>query len=368
MVWQKIKNCDKVIATKSDDMLNSLPSISTVASFRKKYFFIILAATLFFLLGIISGWLVLHISNKNEIYELRQSSFTAGNYTFIDPLLGCSIEKKDIVEFNGLKQNILKVINDKISAKQLASASVYFDTRDGRWLGINLNDKYFPASLMKVPFMIAILKVAESHPELLQKKVVYDGSFDYNKMQYFKPIKVLAPHQSYTVDELLTQLIGYSDNNAIPLLTNIINSNILDEVYTDLGVQAPQNEEITLNDYLTVKEYANLFRILYNASYLNREMSEKALKLMSLPDFPSGIMAGLPNGTKFADKFGERVIGNDLNDPKAQRELHDCAIVYPGNRQYLLCVMTRGTDFQTLAGIIKDISKATYDYINDNKE
>ena len=339
----------------------------TLTSTTKKSVFIVLLLVASFVLGIIFDRSNIRLLRPQPLatvdHQIRQSTFVTSSYQFIDPLIGCDeSEKKSSIEFAPLKEKINNFINSQISTAQIDSASVYFDKRDGSWLSINPNEKYFPASLMKVPTMIAVLKVAESDGALLTKKIVYDGSFDLNAIEHFKPAKNLVPHQAYTVDDLLFRMIGYSDNNAVPLLVNSIDTKILNEVFTDLGITIPQEENATLTDYITVKQYASFFRVLYNATYLNREMSEKALYLLSQPDFPAGIMAGMPAGTKFVDKFGERNFGDNPNDLTSQKELHDCGIVYYPDHPYLLCIMTKGTDFEKLANAIKNISKIVYDY------
>lgn len=335
---------------------------------KKTSFFALPLLVASFILGIFFDRLGLAISNKQlspgDINQIRQSDLSTPTYSFIDPLIACGIsEKKSTVEFAPLKNQINELINSQIAKAQINTASVYFDKRDGSWLSINPNEKYFPASLMKVPTMIAVLKVAESNPGLLNKKIVYDGSFDLNAIEHFKPSKTMVPNQAYTVDDLLFRMIGYSDNNAVLLLVDSIDSKILNEVFTDLGVTIPQGENATLTDYITVKQYASFFRVLHNATYLNRKMSEKALYLLSQPDFPKGIMAGIPTGTKFVDKFGERNFSDNPDDQASSKELHDCGIVYYPEHPYLLCIMTKGTNFESLTNTIKSISQIVYNYI-----
>jgi hypothetical protein len=186
-----------------------------------------------------------------------------------------------------------------------------------------------------------------------------------NDMEYFKPSKTLVVGRSYTVNELLERMIVYSDNDAVPLLLQTIDQKIFDEVFTDLGITIPGNASETLTDYMTVKTYANFFRVLNNASYLNRQTSEKALELLSRSDFASGIRAGVPVGTMVAQKFGERVFDVNPLSHKSQKELHDCGIVYFPQHPYLLCVMTKGTDFSKLEESIKTISQAVYASIQE---
>lgn len=310
-------------------------------------------------------WRVRQGAREVSVEQFREGTFNQGKYRFINPLLGCVIDsKKDLQEFLPLKNKLQDFISNKIYNHELTTASIYFDTRDGKWLGINTNEKYFPASLMKVPTMIAFYKEAESHPELLNKKITYNGDFDLNQLEYFTPQKVLQSHHSYTINDLIERMIIYSDNNTLPLLVSMINKKELDEVYTDLGITIPQDEEASLADFMTVKSFAHFFRVLYNASYLNREMSEKALSLLIPPDFSLGIEGGVPNTIPVAQKFGERNF-NDKNDGTASvKELHDCGIIYYPDHPYLLCIMTKGADFQKLSSIIKGISQLVYEHVD----
>ena len=110
-----------------------------------------------------------------------------------------------------------------------------------------------------------------------------------------------------------------------------------DKVFTDLGITIPGVRGT--EDYMSVSDYASFFRILYNASYLTKDDSQKALDLLTKVDFADGIRAGVPKGVPVANKFGERSV-NGL------QQLHDCGIVYYNNHPYLLCIMSRGSDFK----------------------
>jgi len=168
---------------------------------------------------------------------------------------------------------------------------------------------------------------------------------------------------SYTVDQLLTAMIGDSDNGAKDVLLNTVDQNALAATYTDLGITNPNNIQ---GDYLiTSKTYSLFFRVLYNATYLNPETSEKALELLSLADFKDGLVAGIPSGTTAAQKFGEHVTADSSGQP-TEIQLHDCGIIYQPNHPYLLCVMTKGTDVTKLSGTIADISHLVYDEVKNN--
>ncbi|MBI5230155.1 MAG: serine hydrolase [Candidatus Magasanikbacteria bacterium] len=345
-------------------------SESTEGKHKKLFYrmlFLLCFAVLFFVSGYYTRRAVyrsraqnLDRSGAQMFNQIREEAFVQDKYKYINPLLTCELSELRIApELSLLKDKISAVIDAHLKSGDVQKISIYFDTRDGRWLGINMNEKYFPASLLKIPTMIAFLKKAEIDTTLLQKKIVYKGDFDFNKQEYFKPSKVLEPQKFYTVDELLERMIVESDNNALALLYQNIDEKDLMEVYTDLGLSIPEKKNEYMTDFMSVKSYANFFRVLYNASYLSRNMSEKALEWLTQSNFSLGLRAGVPEGVIIAKKFGERDFSgtNNLNSPK---ELHDCGVVYVPSRPYLLCVMTKGTDYEKLAGVIKDVSSFIY--------
>jgi beta-lactamase class A len=131
-------------------------------------------------------------------------------------------------------------------------------------------------------------------------------------------------------------------------------------VFDDLGINMP--EIYNPENVMPVRDYASFFRILYNASYLNRDMSEQALKLLSTVEYKNGLSGGIPQTVPLSHKFGERESLTD--DKKVIRQLHDCGIVYHPKRPYLICVMTKGENFSDLSKAIIGISKLVYEQID----
>ena len=210
--------------------------------------------------------------------------------------------------------------------------------------------------------MIAYYKKAEDDPTILDKKITYDQSTldtfgDTNSGEYFPPKVRIELNKSYTVEDLIEKMIIYSDNNAKNLLLlNLGSDDEYYKVYTDLGFATPP-ELSGGGDVLSVHEYASFYRVLYNASYLNQRYSEKALELLSKTDFTQGLTLPIPNNITVSHKFGEYTNG-DI------RQLHDCGIIYYPQNPYILCILTRGTDFKNLEDVINTISKEVYNNVN----
>lgn len=297
------------------------------------------------------------VLTQDEMREVR-----SGGYRYINPLVECdNYVQSNLKNISNLEDKLNGYIQQVMGEKKAVHVSVYFrDLNSGPWMGINEKEIYSPASLLKVPILIAALKKAETEPAFLTKKVKFEKYVD-EISQNITDDKLIKLGASYTIEELLFGMIAHSDNEAKDLIVANIGNDLFTQVMTDIGINisgiGPGD------DFLTVKDYSSFFRLLYNATYLNKQMSEKALDILSKTSFNTGIVAGIPQGTVIAHKFGERAYG-DTN----VKQLHDCGIVYAPNAPYLLCVMTRGSDFNQLSTVIAGVSDIVYKEVLANNQ
>jgi beta-lactamase class A len=321
-----------------------------------KYVFIFIGAFILVLMGIGIGYL---LNNSNSTTTPTTTDATEQHLKgqLTRPLVSCdtttSIKAK---EFDKFETQVSNNIDDLLINHKATHVSIYFrDMDNGAWFGINEKEKFSPASLLKVPNMIAILREAQTNPDILKKEIPYTSKL-LAEEPHFPAEKQIEIGKSYTVDDLVNYMIVYSDNEAMRLLRNNYDTKFFNQIYNDLGMNIPDDNNP--DDFMTVKTYSSFFRILYNASYLNEPLSEKALNLLSQVKFNQGIVGGVPAGIVVAHKFGERVIeGSNI------KQLHDCGIIYYPDEPYLLCIMTRGNDYDQLANIIQDLSKKVWNEV-----
>jgi len=258
--------------------------------------------------------------------------------------------REDGLEFSELRpfdHKVKLLIDGFKSAGDATAVSVYFrNLQNGPLFVLDTDGKFSPASLLKVPLMMAVLKEAERDPSLLSRKLRNDLP---SMVRSDFASHSLKRGELYSVDELLQAMIASSDNDAVVMLRTVVGDEPLNAVFRDFGLVIP--EVRAFDDNMTVKEYATFFRVLYNASFLSKAMSQKALQYLAASDFKQGLVAGVPAGTIVAHKFGERTFADTVT-----RQLHDCGIVYYPSNPYIVCVMTRGSDFTKLSDIIRDIS------------
>jgi beta-lactamase class A len=295
-----------------------------------------------------------HFSAPRSVEREKDLMDPNESHGLTNPLLACGdINDLSVGAMEKLRATINGFINDATDRGGITHAAVYIrDLNNGPWIGIHEKEYFYPASLLKVPLLLAAYQKEEKHPGFLDQKVKYQKkAADTNYL--FPPVQKLELGHEYSERELLRRAIIYSDNEAAALLGEAVGFGNLVGVFDDFGIQEPSAGE----DYqMRVRTYASFFRVLYNASYINRIHSEEALQLLTESDFDNGIVAGTPAGVTIAHKFGER----EGTLENGNMQLHDCGIVYAPQKPYLLCVMAQGKTTGEILDLMRRISQATY--------
>lgn len=328
-----------------------MPDVFAIVSRKALYLSV---STLVLSLLLLVGWM---LSSRYREAAMRNRCDEA--FYFLNARRRCEIDeppKKQ--EYDELLDALTWRIDEWKKSGDATHVTIYFrDLENGPIFGINEQEHFAPASLLKVPIMIALLKYAELNPGILEQEVGI-GETVPEGQNIFDPEQTLMPNTKYPVHEVLRRMIVYSDNSSKTVLYQLLETlspNITEQTFLDLGISLRNPDG---SPFLTVKAYASLFRALFNASYLNRDMSQKALGILAEIDFDGGITAGVPDGTLVAHKFG-------YLDPRPdERQLHDCGIVYHPKAPYLLCIMTRGKNPEVISSIIEKISKMVFDEVS----
>jgi beta-lactamase class A len=317
------------------------------------------------ILGAVIGWFWRSHTETTmaQTKLVRQNSI---DYKFVNPIiLAQTPENTSDPVLQSLKSSITQYIAAAKSKNTVTDASVYFRRMNtDSWVGVNADDTYAPASMLKTVSLVAFLRAEQQNPALASDTATIDtqGINTDTNQDYYPPQQTVQLGGTYATQELLSRMIIDSDNNAAFAIDEITGKDLLGQTYKDLTIPDP-NKTVAI-DFISPKIMSRVFRSLYNGAYLSAPVSEEALDLLSKTTFTQGLVAGVPVGTTVAHKFGERTIGiTDANNPAASetiKELHDCGIVYYPNDPYLLCVMTKGNDFPTLQKVISDISAMTW--------
>lgn len=324
----------------------------------------IIICIVLFALGGLLGWYLHRPAKVASVSFVRENP---ADYKFIDPVLLLQVpEDTTTPQFQSLKKDINSYITTATAQNKATNVSVYFRQLNAdRWVGINAEEKYAPASMFKVVSLVAFLRQAQQNPSLFSTNVtIAAGGIDANANQdYYPPADPVKVGNTYSSQDLLSHMIVNSDNNAAFTIDQLTGKDALNKTYNDLSIPNPNDTSAV--DFVSPHTYSRIFRSLYNGAFLSDSISEQALELMSKTTFTQGLVAGVPAGTVVSHKFGERsIVSIAGSGGPIVRELHDCGIVYAPGDPYLLCVMTKGSDFSSLQKVISDISALVWSSVS----
>jgi beta-lactamase class A len=287
------------------------------------------------------------------------------HYTLLNETASCDDLSISKTGYRVFKDDLDKFISSQKVLGKISDVAVYFrDLKDGPDFGLNEAQNFISASLIKLPIAIGAYAYDEDHPGFLDKTVTISES-DLHKLTLpiFLPPDNLIIGKKYSIRELIRRMLAYSDNDAMYVVIHELeratqDDSIILNTLKRLGLALPESFDY---EDISVRQYAQLFRLLYNAAYLNAEHSNELLNFLSNSSFQSGLRAGVPKGFIVANKMGERILQS------GEKQLHDCGIIYFSKNPYLLCILTRGKDFNDISSVIKSISELMYREIKSRR-
>ena len=236
---------------------------------------------------------------------------------------------------------------------------VYFeDLTTGAWVGINERSKFVPASLLKLPILVAALKKVETG-EIKLNDVVTLEQEDIDYRSGYLAYKGVG-HKT-TVKELLIYLMNESDNTALKAIgRRYLQDEDIQEANLAMGLPIATPDET-----ISPKEYSSIFRSLYHSSYLRRTFSETALSILLETGFTDQLPAGVPKNIQISHKVGIYYDEEQFGPDRAF--FHDCGIIYIPEKPYILCVMSRNSTREESNNVISQISSSIYESVNSRK-
>lgn len=313
-------------------------------------------ATTFFLSGLFLGSLGSYLYFAVNVLSPVRIHPQGLAYRFINPLLASDVSSntEGFSYDKTLEQKITGLIALQKSEEKIIDASVYFrDMEASSWFGINDEKVFAPQRLLKIPIMIAYFKLAEDNPSILTEKLVFVGP---HVPQLYKPSKEpLVIGNEYTIDDLIRRMVQNGDEDAATMLFNTIDSKNIAEIFSELGIDTSSTTLIP--NPITLKRYSLFWRILYNATYLNREYSEKALTILVDAPNDAGITGRLQKNILAANRYNTHEI------EKGVYAFSDCSIIYFPQHPYLLCGVAEGHAVQNLDEFLGIMGETVYNEI-----
>jgi beta-lactamase class A len=308
--------------------------------FSKKGFFAIL------ILLLITNSLTLgYFFYKNRPNAVR---YVQNPYPFID-ISRSFIDQKHFLSTIEPVRVKMKELVQKYQ-KEGHRVGLYFEfLNTGANVSINQDERFWPASLSKMPTVLAVMKKIEDGEWKLSNELVL---FSEDQDERFGEVYKNKPGTRISIEDLLKETLINSDNTSHRMLVRNLSSEDYTDIFTALGMEALFDE----NYDITAKEYSRIFRALYTASYLNRENSQTILSWLAQTPFQDFLQEGISSDVLFSHKIGEVIF-------------LDSGIVYVPNRPYLITVMVEvgeGYGVEKAQQIMTELSESAYTYVANN--
>lgn len=316
---------------------------------KAKYIFTIIFAASILLNAVLLVKFFREPESKNE------ETAAAPSYRLISPpsriIIDSNVQdSRQIIHYADLKPRIEAEIQ-----KYGAENNIGFflqDINTGAWMGINEREGFNPASLLKIPIMLAVLKKVELSEMTINNPLeIIEEDLDENAGElYQKGAGYQMPVWNFIEEMMLS-----SDNTAKNVLKRQLSGAELNSVFAHVGIPnpyAPSGDSL-----VTPRGYTRLFKSLYLSTYLPPDLSEKALEITTDTEMENLLSAGIPYEIQAAHKYGERPDG-----------ISDCGVIYHPQNPYYLCVMTKDLEIPKAKELIINLSKMVYQFVDDGEK
>lgn len=319
--------------------MNSQELVQRNRKLERRWKIVLALAVLFIVTRPVALYIVNHLIHNAQIEA------TENNYPLIDPARQFISQENFIVNIQELR-DYFNGLGEKYSEK----ISIYYEQlNSGANIAVNKDQRFFIASLAKLPVaMVVTKKVEQGMWNWDTKFQMQEKDLDAGSGELYKDTST----KEYPLKQLLEALLIDSDNTA----NNILTRNLTESDYQGIIDAIGLEDLFDANSQASAKEYSRLLRALYTSSYLERENSQEILKLMSEAKFKNFLSQGLPGEISFAHKYGEN---------SAQYVYADSGIVYVPNKPYMITVIYRGStgtpeEEKEVMQLMKEISEKAY--------
>jgi beta-lactamase class A len=221
----------------------------------------------------------------------------------------------------------------------------YYNLVDGTEFGINDTDSYIGASTTKVPLNLYLFK------KIAEGKVNPKATITYQKGDYEGGTGVIAYNgkfgNKYTIEYLSKQSIETSDNVATNMLYRYLGMTNIKDFMKQLG-----GTVVAYNQNITCPRDLGLYmRNVYKFYKENPVLGDQLMDYFFNTIYNDRIPKLLPEDVDVAHKIGNQV-----------GAIHDVGIVF-ADKPYILAVMSKNINETQAYGVIANISKKIYDFV-----
>ncbi|SCK02480.1 Beta-lactamase precursor [uncultured Eubacterium sp.] len=243
-----------------------------------------------------------------------------------------------------------------LKKENVQGAFLIKDLSDGETLCHNECLKVPSASLIKMYILVEAFRCIKIGSLTLDKEIAVkkEDLVDFSVLQFLRP-------RLYSLEELLSLMVVYSDNTATNVLVDYFGMASLNELMQQIGCRTSVIQRKMMDfaaaeegrqNYTSVMDMTSLLERLYQGSLLGQPFDAQMLDIMKGQADEEAMRRDLPDELVIARKSGEL----DALD-------HDIAIVYTEKRNYIYVFFSWETgDNNCGRKVLAETSKLVFDY------
>jgi len=305
----------------------------------------LISATLLFTIGV-SGILAMSARSWKlpGLPRISFSTFTLPNSLFSEETIILEGDRNYQVnqEFQKKMEEITSAFKDKTKDLSGIYGLYVINLNNGASFGVNENEKFQAASLIKLPVMAGMyieddkgnIDLDEKYTLRTSDKVKGAGSL------YSKPAGYKITYRN------LVELMGkQSDNTAFNIFRRILGEEKIGEIIGNIGMMDTSlNENIT-----TPRDIGIYFEKLWRGNIVNDLSRDELLDALTDTIYEDWLIKGIPKEVRVAHKYG--------------RELHvvnDAGIVF-AEKPFVIVIMSKGVVEAEADKAFPELTKIVYD-------
>lgn len=197
----------------------------------------------------------------------------------------------------------------------------------------NENDHYIPASVIKLPILMEIYRLADMGKVDLNEKLLVK---DKDKMPSCGALNSFTGDVFVDIKTLCNLMITISDNTATNVLISHFGTNTLNDGFSSIGLTDTRVNRLLfdseaskkgIQNVITPSEIGMLLERLYLNEFVNNNVSQAIKEILFQQQIKHKIREMLPIGTKVGNKTGEDDnISNDVGIVYAKQPFVVCFI------------------------------------------
>jgi beta-lactamase class A len=236
-----------------------------------------------------------------------------------------------------------KKINDVIRNLQGSYGVYVYNLTDKQEFGINQDEVFPAASLIKLPVILTLYQEAEAGKIDLETEYVLKAE---DKKTGAGVIQYKPEGTKYTYRELIQLMGRYSDNTAFNVTRRLLGDEKIQGTIDDLGMTKTSLEE----NKTSAADISLFFRKFYAQSLLTRNHRDEILDYLTKTADEDWIPAGVPEGVRVAHKIG-----------KETNSFSDAGIVF-GQEPFILVILSKDASEKEALEALPEIAKIVWEF------